>query len=187
VRLGSKITETVKGKLSLGAKILQEGGVEKTFKLLFVVSEDEKLLKVSQSYLSTTAGPLAGLLFISNQKLAFCSERSIKFSSPNGKSVRVHYKVTNKNILASFLSVSSSHKLFNILHQYLQVVIPLRKIKRVSQSENVKKPSQKYMQIVTVDDFDFWFMGFFNHKKTFKYLQLAISQISDELQVTLVT
>lgn len=112
MRLGSKITETVKGKLSLGTKILQEGGVEKTFKQLFVVSEDEKLLKVSQSYLSTTAGPLAGLLFISNQKLAFCSERSIKFSSPNGKSVRVHYKVTNKNILASFLSVSSSHKLF---------------------------------------------------------------------------
>ncbi|XP_011021996.1 PREDICTED: GEM-like protein 4 [Populus euphratica] len=159
VRLGSKITETVKGKLSLGAKILQEGGVEKTFKRLFVVSEDEKLLKVSQSYLSTTAGPLAGLLFISNQKLAFCSERAIKFSSPNGKSVRVHYKV----------------------------VIPLRKIKRVSQSENVKKPSQKYMQIVTVDDFDFWFMGFFNHQKTFKYLELAISQISDELHVTLVT
>ncbi|KAJ6774905.1 GEM-LIKE PROTEIN 2 [Salix purpurea] len=68
VRLGSKITETVKGKLSLGAKILQEGGVEKTFKQLFAVSEDEKLLKASQSYLSTTAGPIAGLLFISNQK-----------------------------------------------------------------------------------------------------------------------
>ncbi|KAJ6305338.1 hypothetical protein OIU78_020804 [Salix suchowensis] len=112
VRLGSKITETVKGKLSLGAKILQEGGVEKTFKQLFAVSEDEKLMKASQSYLSTTAGPIAGLLFISNQKLAFRSERAVKFSSPNGKSVRVHYKVTKKNILASFLAVSSSHNMF---------------------------------------------------------------------------
>ncbi|KAL3591689.1 hypothetical protein D5086_010329 [Populus alba] len=148
VRLGSKITETVKGKLSLGAKILQEGGVEKTFKQLFVVSEDEKLLKVSQSYLSTTAGPLAGLLFISNQKLAFCSERSIKFSSANGKSVRVHYKV----------------------------VIPLRKVKTANQSENVKKPSEKYIEIVTVDDFDFWFMGFFSCQKAFKSLQQAIAQ-----------
>ncbi|KAI5588103.1 hypothetical protein BDE02_05G073700 [Populus trichocarpa] len=45
VRLGPKISETVKGKLSLGAKILQVGGVEKIFKQLFVVSEDEKLLK----------------------------------------------------------------------------------------------------------------------------------------------
>jgi hypothetical protein len=69
--------------------------VEKIFKQLFVVSEDEKLLKASQCYLSTTAGPIAGLLFISTEKVAFCSERSIKFSSPSGKSVRVHYKVTS--------------------------------------------------------------------------------------------
>lgn len=66
-------------------------------------------------------------------------------------------------------------------------MIPLGKIKKVSQSESMKKPLQKYMQIVTVDGFDFWFMGFFNHKKTFNYLQQAISQISDAVQVTLVT
>jgi len=52
-------------------------------------------LKVSQCYLSTTAGPIAGLLFVSTEKVAFCSERSIKISSPSGKSVRVHYKVTS--------------------------------------------------------------------------------------------
>ncbi|RVW16027.1 GEM-like protein 4 [Vitis vinifera] len=48
-------------------------------------------------------GPLAGLLFISTQRVAFCSERSIKFFSPNGELVRFHYKVS----------------------------IPLRKVKRV--------------------------------------------------------
>lgn len=37
VRLAPKITETVKGKLSLGAKILQVGGVEKIFNQLFNV------------------------------------------------------------------------------------------------------------------------------------------------------
>lgn len=57
VRLGPKISETVKGKLSLGAKILQAGGVEKIFKHHFNVREGEKLLKSSQCYLSRTAGP----------------------------------------------------------------------------------------------------------------------------------
>ncbi|KAK9044072.1 hypothetical protein V6N11_072392 [Hibiscus sabdariffa] len=131
VRLGPKITETVKGKLSLGARILQVGGVDKVFKQLFSVGEGEKLMKACQCYLSTTAGPLAGLLFISSEKVAFCSDRSIKIPSPNGEFLRVHYKV----------------------------LIPLEKIKGVNESENMKKPSQKYMEIVTVDGFDFWFMG----------------------------
>lgn len=156
VRLGPKITETVKGKLSLGARILQVGGVEKIFKRLFSVREGEKLLKACQCYLSTTAGPIAGLLFVSSEKVAFCSERSIKIPSPKGELPRVHYKV----------------------------LIPLEKIKGVNQSENIKKPSQKYIEMVTVDGFDFWFMGFLNYRKAFKYLQQAISQRLDDVQVT---
>ncbi|KAF7113921.1 hypothetical protein RHSIM_RhsimUnG0103200 [Rhododendron simsii] len=147
VRLGPKITETVKGKLSLGAKILKAGGIEKIFKHHFSVGEGEKLLKASQCYLSTTAGPIAGLLFISTLKVAFCSERSIKFSTPTGDSVRIRYKV----------------------------LIPIEKILKANESENVKRPSRKYMEIVTVDNFDFWFMGFLNYSKTFKHLQQAIS------------
>ncbi|KAL5543057.1 hypothetical protein UlMin_010767 [Ulmus minor] len=147
VKLGPKITETVKGKLSLVAKILQFGGVEKIFQKLFSVTEGEKLLKASQCYLSTTAGSLVGLLFISTHKIAFCSQKPIKFSSPNGELIRVRYKV----------------------------VIPLNKVKCANQSENVKKPSQKYIEIVTVDNFDFWFMGFTNYKKAFKSLRQAIS------------
>ncbi|GMN52594.1 hypothetical protein TIFTF001_021742 [Ficus carica] len=83
MRLGPKITETVKGKLSLGARILQAGRLDKIFKQLFSVTEGEKLLKASQCYLSTTAGSIAGLLFISSEKIAFCSQKSIKLSSPN--------------------------------------------------------------------------------------------------------
>ncbi|MBA0711858.1 hypothetical protein Golax_010994, partial [Gossypium laxum] len=48
VRLGPKISETVKGKLSLGARILQVGGLEKIFKQLFSFKEGEKLLKACQ-------------------------------------------------------------------------------------------------------------------------------------------
>ncbi|XP_010547705.2 PREDICTED: GEM-like protein 4 [Tarenaya hassleriana] len=151
-KLGPKLTETVKRKLALGARILQVGGLEKIFKRLFRVGDGEKLFKAYQCYLSTTAGPIAGLLFISSKKIAFCSERSIKIASPQGDIVRVHYKVS----------------------------IPLSKIKRVDQSQNTKKPSQKYLEVVTVDDFDFWFMGFLSYKKAFNCLQLALSQSFQE-------
>ena len=87
MRIGSKISETVKGKLRLGARILQLGGVKKVFRQIFGFGKGEKLLTASQCYLSTTTGPIAGLLFISTQRLAFFSERSIRFSSPNGELV----------------------------------------------------------------------------------------------------
>ncbi|KAE8648369.1 GEM-like protein 4 isoform X2 [Cucumis sativus] len=148
VRIGQKIRETVKGKLNLGAKILQVGGLRKAYKQLFIVREGEKLLKACQCHLSTTIGPLAGLLFISTHKLAFCSDKSLKLSSPTGELLRFHYKV----------------------------VIPVGRIERVNQSKNVMKPSQKYLEIVTVDNFDFWFMGFQNFQKSFRSLQQAISQ-----------
>ncbi|AED91288.1 GEM-like protein 4 [Arabidopsis thaliana] len=146
-KIRPKLTETVKRKLSLGARILQVGGLEKIFKRLFRVSEGEKLFKMYQCYLSTTAGPIAGLLFISSKKMAFCSERSIKVDSPQGDIIRVHYKVS----------------------------IPLCKIDRVNQSQNTKKPSQKYLEVVTVDGFDFWFMGFLSYQKAFNCLEKALS------------
>ncbi|XP_049392355.1 putative GEM-like protein 8 isoform X7 [Solanum stenotomum] len=150
VSLSPKLTETVKGKLSLGAKILQVGGLEKIFRQKFSVKDDEDLLNVSQCYLSTTAGPIAGLLFISTDKIAFCSERSIKFLSPTGKLLRIYYKVS----------------------------IPISKIMKAKESKNMQKPSQKYIQVITEDDFEFWFMGFLNHQKTLRYLQKAISSSS---------
>ncbi|PHT81154.1 hypothetical protein T459_14169 [Capsicum annuum] len=146
VCLSPNLTETVKGKLSLGAKILEVGGLEKIFKQKFSVKDDEKLLKVSQCYLSTTAGPIAGLLYISTDKIAFCSERSIKFLSPTGKLLRICYKVS----------------------------IPISKVMKAKESENMVNPSQKYIQVITEDDFEFWFMGFLNHQKTLRYLQHAI-------------
>ncbi|KAG6396841.1 hypothetical protein SASPL_142998 [Salvia splendens] len=56
----------------------------------------------------------------------------------------------------------------------MQVIIPLAKIKRAVESENVKNPRQKYVEIVTEDNFEFWFMGFLNHQRTLTHLQQAI-------------
>lgn len=147
VKLGPKLSETVKGKLSLGAKIIRKGGRENIFRQIFSVSDGEQLLKASQCYLSTTAGPIAGILFISTEKVAFCSERPVTLSSPSGGVVRTPYKVS----------------------------IPVRKIKKVNESENVEKPAKKYIEIVTEDNFEFWFMGFVRYEKALRNLQKAIS------------
>ncbi|KAJ4828760.1 hypothetical protein Tsubulata_035416 [Turnera subulata] len=153
VRMGPKLSETVMGKLRLGARIIQEGGRENIFKQVFGVKEGEELLKASQCYLSTSAGPIAGLLFISTQKIAFWSERSVSCHSPDGQLIRIPYKV----------------------------VIPIRKIKRACQSENVDKPEQKYIQIVTEDGFEFWFMGFFRYEKALMNLEKAINAGSSQV------
>ncbi|GMY12723.1 putative GEM-like protein 8 [Fagus crenata] len=147
VKLGPKLSQTVKGKLSLGARVIQQGGRENIFRQIFGMREGEEMLKASQCYLSTTAGPIAGLLFISTEKIGFCSERSITISSPTGHLIRTPYKV----------------------------LIPVRKIQTANQSANVNKPAQKYIEIVTKDNCEFWFMGFIRYEKAFLNLQKAIS------------
>ncbi|KAG0476041.1 hypothetical protein HPP92_012882 [Vanilla planifolia] len=149
VSLGTNLSRAVKGKLSLGARILQAGGIEKFFVQNFSVEEGEKLFNAFQCYLSTTAGPIAGVLLISTKKIAFHSDRSIKLTSVREEIARIPYKV----------------------------VIPLRRIKRVSPCENEAKPTQKYIQVVTEDGFVFWFMGFVLYERSFKSLQQAINEL----------
>ncbi|KAL2904971.1 GEM-like protein 4 [Bienertia sinuspersici] len=110
--------------------------MKKVFNHIFSLSEGDQLLKTSECCLLTTAGPIAGLLFISSDKLAFCSPTPIvKLSSPTRELLRFHYKV----------------------------VIPLTKIERANQKENmVKKTSKKNLQMNITDDFEFWFMRFRN-------------------------
>ncbi|XP_006661887.1 putative GEM-like protein 8 [Oryza brachyantha] len=148
ITLGPNISDTLKGKLSLGAKVLQAGSIDKVFRQYFQVGEDEKLLKAFQCYLSTTAGPIAGMLFISSEKIGFHSDRPLDLTSPKGGITRVPYKV----------------------------LIPAKRLKSAAVRENLYNPDEKYIDVVTVDGFDFWFMGFISYTKTFKYLQRVISE-----------
>ncbi|CAD6262983.1 unnamed protein product [Miscanthus lutarioriparius] len=153
VTLGPKLYETVKGKLSLGARILQAGGVEKVFRRWFSADKGEKLLRASQCYLSTTAGPIAGMLFVSTERIAFQSDRSLALTSPQGDTVvRVPYKVA----------------------------IPLRRVKTAKPSENKDRPEQKYVQVVTDDGFEFWFMGFVRYQVSLQELEKAIAAQSSQ-------
>jgi len=97
VTLGPKFSETIKGKVSFGAKVLQAGSIDKVFREYFEVEKDEKLLKAFQCYLSTTAGPIAGMLFISTEKIAFHSDRPLSLACSKGGKTRVPYKVIKAN------------------------------------------------------------------------------------------
>ena len=50
VKMGPNLSEILKGKLSLGARIIQEGGRGNIFKSVFGMQEKELLLKASQCY-----------------------------------------------------------------------------------------------------------------------------------------
>ncbi|KAD5317119.1 hypothetical protein E3N88_17065 [Mikania micrantha] len=145
--LGPKLVEIMKHKLSYGAKIFQFGSQDKLFSKNFSTKEKEKLLQASNCYLYTTAGAIAGLMFVSTERVGFCSHKSIKTYSTTGNLLKFQYKVT----------------------------IPLEKINRVNERLNKKASSNTYMELVTVDDFNFWFMGFMHYKKTVRSLHHAIS------------
>ncbi|KAI7741743.1 hypothetical protein M8C21_000587 [Ambrosia artemisiifolia] len=144
---GPKLIEIIKHKLTYGSKILPLGRGGKIFEKRFTIRDGERLLHASRCYIYTTAGAIAGILFISNERVGFCSDRSIKTYSTTGKLLKFQYKVS----------------------------IPLKKIDGVGESTDLKKRSNKYMELVTVDDFNFWFLGFPNYKKTVECLRQTIN------------
>lgn len=126
------------------AKITREAHrcVERSFRKSFSVDQDERLLMGYCCYLYTTDGPIQGILFMSTKKIAFCSDKPLLFTSPKGEIVQVPYKV----------------------------LIPVSKIKEVTPSKNVNKPKEKYLHIVTIDNFEFWFSSFVKQKRSSKSL-----------------
>lgn len=82
------------------------------------------------------------------------------------------------------LYVSESHNLILILGFLvlilngtfinMQVVIPLDQLRAVNSSANPRNPSEKYIQIVTKDNHEFWFMGFISYEKALKNLTECI-------------
>ncbi|KAK1438017.1 hypothetical protein QVD17_03818 [Tagetes erecta] len=146
--LGTKLIEIVKHKLSYGAKILSRDLGGKTCRKKFCMRDSEELLHATQCCIYTTAGAIAGTLFVSTERVGFCSNRSLKMHSNIGEVLKFQYKIS----------------------------IPLEKIKRSEESMNLKKPSNKYVELVTVDDFNFWFLGFKDYKKTLRYIHETFTQ-----------
>jgi len=54
-------------------------------------------------------------------------------------------------------------------------MIPLNKIGTINPVVMRENQSERYIQIVTVDGHDFWFMGFVNYEKASRHLTESIS------------
>ncbi|KAL4653008.1 hypothetical protein ACB092_01G271000 [Castanea dentata] len=147
LRTNSSVHEAAWGKMNLTAKAITGGGFEAIYKQIFTTYPNEKLKKSFASYLSTSTGPVAGTLYLSNIHVAFCSDRPLSFTAPSGQETWSYYKV----------------------------MVPLGKIGTVNPVTMKDNPSEKYIQIVTVDGHDFWFMGFVNYDKAIKNLSEGIS------------
>lgn len=55
-----------------------------------------------------------------------------------------------------------------------QVVIPLHQLKAVNPSTSKINASEKFIQVISVDNHEFWFMGFVYYDSAMKNLQGAL-------------
>lgn len=54
------------------------------------------------------------------------------------------------------------------------MVIPLHQLKAVNPSSSRSNTSEKYIQVISIDNHEFWFMGFLNYSGAVKVLQDAL-------------
>lgn len=147
LKTSSSVPGAAWGKMNLTAKAISGGGFESLYKQTFATYPNETLKRTFACYLSTSAGPVAGTLYLSNVHVAFCSDRPLSFTAQSGQQTWSYYKV----------------------------MVPLAMIGTVNPVNIRENPSEKYIQIVTVDGHDFWFMGFVNFDKASRHLSESIS------------
>ncbi|KAK8706499.1 hypothetical protein V6N13_050061 [Hibiscus sabdariffa] len=135
---GTSMSDAAWGKVNLTAKAITKGGFESLFKKIFATGANEKLSKAFACYLSTATGPVAGTLYLSTARVAFCSDRPLSFTAPSGQETWSYYKV----------------------------MIPLANVGVVYPVVIKENPApESYIELVTVDGHDFWFMGFVKFEK----------------------
>jgi hypothetical protein len=93
VKTGPSVPQAAWGKVNLTAKAITEGGFESLFKQIFETGPNEKLMKTFACYLSTSTGPVAGTLYLSTARVAFCSDRPLCYTAPSGEEAWNYYKV----------------------------------------------------------------------------------------------
>ncbi|KAK7252419.1 hypothetical protein RIF29_36345 [Crotalaria pallida] len=144
LKTNPSFAEAAMGRIAQGTKVLAEGGYEKIFLRTFETVPGELLQNSFACYLSTSAGPVMGIVYISTAKLAYCSDNPLS------------YKTDNQTEWS-----------------YYKVVIPLNQLKAVNPSSSRVNPSEKYIQVISDDNHEFWFMGFLNYESAVECLQKA--------------
>ncbi|XP_059444566.1 GEM-like protein 1 [Corylus avellana] len=146
LRTSPSVTDAAMARLAQGTKILAEGGHDHIFRQIFNSVPGEKLSKSYACYFSTSSGPVIGTLYLSTKRLAFCSDQPLCYYPSPGHPEWIYYKI----------------------------VVQLDQLGGVNPSANRSNPSEKYIQIVTRDGHDLWFMGFVSYDKALKNLTEAL-------------
>lgn len=81
MKTSPSIADAAMGRIAQGTKVLAEGGYEKIFRQTFETVPEEQLQNSFACYLSTSAGPVMGVLYVSTEKLAFCSDNPLSYKS----------------------------------------------------------------------------------------------------------
>uniref|UniRef100_A0A165XRQ7 GRAM domain-containing protein n=1 Tax=Daucus carota subsp. sativus TaxID=79200 RepID=A0A165XRQ7_DAUCS len=145
LKTAPSLTDAALARIAQGTKVLAEGGYENIFRQTFETAPDEYYQNSFACYLSTSAGPIMGVLYVTSAKLAFCSDNPLS------------YKADNKTEWS-----------------YYKVVVPLHQLKAVNTSSCRTNTAEKYVQIISVDNHEFWYMGFLNYETAVKSLQNAL-------------
>ncbi|KAK7361302.1 hypothetical protein VNO77_03352 [Canavalia gladiata] len=145
LKTSPSFTEAAMGRIAQGTKVLAEGGYEKIFLNTFDTVPEERLRNSFACYLSTSAGPVMGVLYISTAKIAYSSDNPISYIDDN----RTEWS-------------------------YYKVIIPLHELKAVNPSSNTMNAAEKYIQVISSDNHEFWFMGFLNYEGAVDSLQEAL-------------
>ncbi|KAL5753361.1 hypothetical protein ACOSP7_023538 [Xanthoceras sorbifolium] len=151
LKTSPSFADAAMGRIAQGTKVLAEGGYEKIFGQTFETVPEEQLQNSFACYLSTSAGPVMGVLYVSTEKLAFCSDNPLSYKT-SGLTEWSYYKV----------------------------VIPLHQLKAVNPSSSRNNPAEKYIQVISVDSHEFWFMGFLNYNGAVNCLQEALQAVTSE-------
>ncbi|KAK7405327.1 hypothetical protein VNO78_06555 [Psophocarpus tetragonolobus] len=149
IRIGSSLADAAVARIVQGTKVLTLGGPEILFQQSFGNFSGERLIKSFACYLATSTGPVIGTLYVSTKRLAFCSDYPLcHYSYSQQQNQSVHYKV----------------------------VVQLDQLSTVSPSSNRFNPVEKYIQVVTVDGYEFFFMGFIAYDKALKTIRQGLWQ-----------
>lgn len=145
LKTSPSFADAAMGRIVHSTKVLAEGGYEKIFRQTFETVPEEELQESYACYLSTSAGPVMGTLYVSTAKLAFCSDNPLPYK--NGDETE---------------------------WSYYKVVIPLHQLKAVNPSTSRVNSAEKYIQVISIDGHEFWYMGFLNYENAVEILQGAL-------------
>ncbi|XP_066311482.1 GEM-like protein 1 [Miscanthus floridulus] len=147
LRTAPNMADAAVARLSQGTKVYAEGGHDRVFFQTFGAMPGEQLRKAYACYLSTSSGPVIGTLYLSTARLAFCSDSPLCYQGPAGQQQEC---------------------------MYYKVVLPLSQVMSVNPSSSMRNRAERYIQITTTDNHEFWFMGFVNYDKALKNLYEAL-------------